>query len=282
MKRILVTGGHGYIGSALIENLRSAVQLDICDISDGIEGDFAHVEVGDYDVVINLAAYSSVKQCDDFPKLAWKTNVTSFESLLKRINGSQLLITASSATVYGVTEGSADENHVIGLPVKLYDTTKMINDFMTQTALASGKNIVSLRFGTVAGASPHMRYDSVVNGMCSDAIKKGIVSVINPDVRRSILFLPDLIHAIRLILNFDANQSGGIYNLSSLNTSIREIAENVANTVGHVEIKVLDGASSNYDGHMNANKFINKFGDFRISSFTEIIHDIINLKHGGR
>jgi nucleoside-diphosphate-sugar epimerase len=275
VKSILITGGEGYVGSALRLSLENYFSVDFCDIKLASNQDFDTVSINNYDAIIHLAAHSSVQLCDDFPKEAWKNNVTSFSRLLERLNKDQLLITASSASVYGITKGAADEKRNLDLPVKLYDTTKMVNDLMSATALASGKKIVSLRFGTIAGKSPNIRRDSVVNAMCYSALTSNQINVVNPEVRRSILFLPDLVDAILSILNDKLSDPGGVYNLSSINTDIQTIGTTVAKSLNHVEIKTSVGPSSNYDFHLNCNKFVNRFGEFRTSIFQSVIQDII-------
>ena len=278
--KILITGGAGYVGSAIHEALKADFHVDICDLLFGSEIDFSVYPIQAYDVIIHLAAHSSVQMCEAAPNEAWKNNVVSFGKLLYRLRPDQLLITASSAAVYGVTVGSADESHEIAIPIKLYDTTKMINDLMVETEIARGKRIISLRFGTIAGPSPLIRKDTVVNAMCQDALKYHRVKAVNPEIRRAVLFLPDLINAVKLILRSLESNASGIYNLASLNTDIGSLGHKIAETVGGVEIEMLNGPSSNYDFHIDSSKFCKEFGEFKTTSLESVVRDLVNRFEG--
>ena len=278
--RILITGGAGYVGSAVHASLSTEFHADICDLSLGSDSDFSIFQIQNYNVIIHLAAHSSVQMCDAAPDEAWKNNVTSFKNLLQRLNHNQLLITASSAAVYGVTEGMADESHELALPIKLYDTTKMMNDLMVEAEIARGKNIIALRFGTIAGISPLIRKDTVVNAMCDSAFRNRRIKAINPEIRRSVLFLPDLVNAIRLILQHSGREYSGIYNLASLNTSIGTLGREIATIIGNVEVESLEGPSSNYDFHIDSAKFVSKFGQFQVTNLHSIVLDFVKRLEG--
>ena len=278
--KILITGGAGYVGSAVSESLKADFQIDICDLVFGPEHDFSVFQIQKYDVILHLAAHSSVQMCDTAPSEAWQNNVVSFRKLLQRLHPDQLLITASSAAVYGVTTGSADESHEIAIPIKLYDTTKMINDLMVETEIAKGKKIISLRFGTIAGPSPLIRKDTVVNAMCQSALKYRSIKAINPEIRRAVLFLPDLINAVRLILESLGSGASGIYNLASLNTDIGTLGHKIAEIIENVEVEMLKGPSSNYDFNINSSKFCNQFGEFKVTSLDTIVLDLVNRFEG--
>ncbi|KKK33918.1 protein CapI [Salinicoccus sediminis] len=184
MKKILVTGSAGFIGSHLskrlidtgytvigIDNLNDYYdvglkrdrleqmlqnrvenhEVDMAD-TDGVMGIFRDARP---DIVINLAAQAGVRYSLDNPHAYIKSNINGFTNILEgcRHYGVEQLIYASSSSVYGantVKPFSTTDN--IDHPLSLYAATKKANELMAHTySHLYGLPTTGLRFFTVYG-----------------------------------------------------------------------------------------------------------------------------------
>ncbi len=280
--KIAITGGAGYIGSFLSQDqlFKTTNTIEIIDIAAaslsgrGGGGDYRNFSrFGEFDVIIHLAGHSSVGKSVADPEGAWENNVIGFRKLVKLLRKNQLLINASSGSVYGNNSGVSSEQNGLTPPSNTYDLSKMCGDLISTEGIQNGAQIVSLRFGTVAGFSSNMRWDLIVNKMFLDATRQGKVNSVNPKVRRGVLFLPDLMKAINSII---LRPIPGIYNLSSMNTSVGELGEIISNKFA-ADLNVRDEQSmSSYDFHLNTELFEKTFGDFRVTNLDEILWGLEN------
>lgn len=290
MKKILVIGSNGYVGSALMEVLvksgkYSAVGLDTCWFDS--PNSYTHV-VSDYktlskefleiyDIVILLAGHSSVKMCEGDLINSHKNNVDNFIELVNKLNKKTKFIYASSSSVYGRCPDIADENYMDFVPYNNYDITKHIIDLYVQRF---DIEYYGLRFGTVNGHSPIVRNDVMINAMYSSAINDGEIKLYIKDIMRPILGIKDLISAIEKIIETNKDLRG-LYNLASFNKTAEDIAYSVSKEV-NVPVKEYksnpnDTISNSklqtvcYDFKIDTSKFEREF-DFK---FTETIESIV-------
>ena len=114
MKKILLIGSAGYIGTQLYSELQDydVTCVDTCwfdePLHDCIKKDFNELStefIQSFDVVILLAGHSSVKMCEGEFTNAFSNNVTNFINLLGKLTKSQKFIYASSSSVYGSVGG---------------------------------------------------------------------------------------------------------------------------------------------------------------------------------
>lgn len=277
MKNVLILGGDGYIGSRLTDVLKqenfNVTVVDICWYDKPsefvIEKDYSDLSVdflNEHDVIIVLAGHSSVHSCNGDIKSSWLNNVTNFEQLLNKIDN-QLVIYASSASIYGNSDSgkSHKESYVNFLPVNNYDITKYTLDLVAQKAIDSGKNVIGLRFGTVNGWSPKTRIDLMLNSMFYSAISLHEITVTNKNISRAILGLEDLCRA--MITCIDSPISG-IYNLSSFNSTVEEMAK-IASDKLKVSITDKGYVGGAYDFNLDNSKFSQIFNfEFKETSET--------------
>jgi nucleoside-diphosphate-sugar epimerase len=267
--KVLIIGGEGYIGRAVYKRVSKSFETNIFDLSKYRETNFPG-----FDIIINLAAHSSVALCQMYPDSAKYNNLERVKEILENLTSKQYLIHASSASVYGIGMIKSKETDELPLPSNLYDETKMAADEIILSALESGKKITSLRFGTVSGISPSTRVDLVLNAMVLSALESSQISVINPEIRRNLLFIDDLIEAIfRLMLE----NVPGIFNLGSLNLTIGSLANSISKLFP-AKIRIeQNGDPSPFDFHLDTSKMENAIGDYRVTTLSETI---INLWEG--
>jgi nucleoside-diphosphate-sugar epimerase len=115
-------------------------------------------------------------------------------------NPSQRLIYASSASLYS---GNESPDHVITEEVigfqyqNAYDLSKYAFDKLISTL---NIDFIGLRFGTVCGTSPRQRHELLLNSMVRSAVRTGTVQVSNPQARRSVLAMNDLVATIQALI----------------------------------------------------------------------------------
>lgn len=237
MKKVLLIGGRGYIGSRYFNDFKDEQDIEVVDIGwfskDGVRGtDFNDLEeshISKFDSIILLAGHSSVKMCDEDRKSSFNNNVRNFVNILEKVREDQRLIYASSSSVYGDTKSSSvDEQYNTYEPNNYYDLTKQISDIYAQK---SNLDIYGLRFGTVNGWSPVLRADIMINAMVRSALQDGHVKLYVKDIYRPILGISDLCSAIKILVE-SKERNPGIYNLASFNSTSEEIANQVAEEMG--------------------------------------------------
>lgn len=302
MKKILLIGNRGYIGSFLFKYLKTNYDVSGIDIG-WYESDTNEEENIDYnsldknfiqnfDSIILLAGHSSVKMCEKDMKSSFNNNVRNFQNLIDKMSSTQKLIYASSSSVYGMVGSSkVSEDYSCFIPHNDYDVTKHIIDILAQR---SGIEYYGLRFGTVNGYSSNVRNDVMINAMVYSAINNKEIKLYIKDVTRPILGISDLSRAVETILNSETDMRG-VYNLASFS----DTAENIANKVSSItKIPVVHYVSDPnniknskletkcYDFDIDCTKFKNNFNfifkDTVESLVTGILQNYSNIKFSDR
>jgi len=266
MKKILLIGGCGYIGSALYLHLKK-MNYDVHTVDLEYFGNFNDNQnlsnfktdydllskkyLNSFDVVVLTAGNSSVKLCSDLYD-SFNNNVVKFVNLMKKLN-KQKFIYASSSSVYD-NSGHDEASETSSLnPLDEYTLTKTTIDYF---AALSDIEFYGLRFGTVNGWSPNTRLDLMINSMTFSALKTNQVNVFNGQVYRPVLCINDLCRGIEAIINSNEDKKG-VYNLASFNENVANIGKKVANLT---DSEFVDkGKTFTYDFKISSNKFIETF-----------------------
>jgi nucleoside-diphosphate-sugar epimerase len=244
--RILIAGGAGYVGSALIPKLlERGYDIDVVDLfwfgnqlppEVGIVNrdifDLQINDLKDYDQVLFLAGLSNDPMAEYSPSKNFIFNAAApaYLCYIARQAKVRRYIYASSCSVYGYTENELfDEDRPVSSHYP-YGISKLQGERAVMQLQGDGFSVIALRKGTVCGFSPRMRFDLIINTMFKTAMKDRVITVNNPAIWRPILSIEDACMAyVRAI---EANESiSGIFNVASGNHTVGEIADLVESTL---------------------------------------------------
>lgn len=293
MKNILVTGGAGYIGSGVlrdllfsgyrvtcIDNLMFGGEslLDIlhnknfkfinCDINNHDDLDIIFSN-NKFDAVIHLAAIVGDPACKLYSELAIKTNWESSKKLLEKSknNGVSKFIFASTCSNYGKMDDPkafVDENSKLA-PVSLYAELKVKfeNYILNEIEKVSEFSVTSLRFSTVYGISPRMRFDLTVNEFTKDlALGKELV-VFGEQFWRPYCHVKDFSNAFITILNSKKEKVAyNVYNVgnTSENYTKKMLVNEIKKILPDAKIKYIAKNDDPRDYRVNCDKIKKELG----------------------
>jgi nucleoside-diphosphate-sugar epimerase len=258
--RILVTGGAGYVGSALVPRLvERGHQVTVLDryfygdvfaawaerSKEGnqrlreIRGDIRDPEalarsLRDVDTVIHLACISNDPSYDLDPALGRSINFDAFRPLVRACKqaGVQRFIYASSSSVYGVKDEAEVTEELSLEPLTDYSKYKALCEEVLAEERTPGFTTVVVRPSTVCGYAPRLRLDLVVNILTNQAVHRGKITVFGGVHMRPNVHIQDMVAAYLCLLEQPAQAiDGQIFNVGAENHTVTQLAEIVRATI---------------------------------------------------
>ena len=264
MKKILITGGAGYIGSMLsTELVLQGYQVTVIDKLKYEKSSLDHLyyyknfsfinsdvrnekilreNIKKHEFIIPLAALVGAPLCEKFKKDAITTNLEAIKLILKNLNKKKKIIYLTTNSGYGIGEKNKFCNESSPLkPISLYGQTKCD----AENEVRKFKNSISFRLATVFGSSFRMRSDLLVNNFVQRAVNENYIDIFEPKFRRNFIHVRDVVRGIVFSIKHFDRLKANVYNLglSSANITKIDLAKKIKKQLKKLKIRVIKNKS---------------------------------------
>ena len=270
-KKIVVTGGAGFIGSNLIDVLLAKQNKVVCldNFATGkrenlepfknnkdfilVEGDIRNLEdcqkaVNGAEYVLHEAALGSVPRSINDPIITNDVNIGGFLNMLvaSRDAGVKRFVYAASSSTYGDSKSLPKVEEVIGKPLSPYAITKYVNELYADTFFRTyGFETIGLRYFNVFGRKqdPNGAYAAVIPKFVSQFMKYES-PVINGDgeYSRDFTYIDNVIQMNLLALTTENKEAvNQVYNTAfGERATLNDLVESLKNNLGTFDAKIKD------------------------------------------
>ncbi len=291
---ILVTGGAGYVGSTLVPLLladghRVRVLDTLLHGGESLLGiwfqprfEFVHGDVCDraqlqaavagIEAVVHLAAVVGDPACARQPGLARTVNLEASLALIEESQraGASRFVFASTCSNYGKMNDAnqyLDEESELR-PVSLYAETKVAVEKVLLQCAGNGRWCATpLRFATIFGVSPRMRFDLTVNEFTMEMLTKKYLKVFGEQFWRPYIHVQDAARAIHLVLNSPATKvAGAVFNVGATDQNFqkKQLVEMIRPYAPDAVIKFVYKAEDPRDYRVSFTRITDRLG-FKIT-----------------
>jgi len=299
MKKILITGGAGYIGSKLATELLKynykVTVIDILKISSRslnhlfnnenfnfIKGDVRNKKlmkslIQKNEFIVPLAALVGAPLCEKNKREAISVNLESIKYLMKTITKRNKIIYLTTNSGYGVGEKNkyCDEKSPLK-PISLYGRTKV----QAERIIMQSHNSIGFRLATVFGYSYRMRTDLLVNNFVFRAIRDQKLLIYEPHFRRNYIHINDVVQGILYSIKNFNRLKANVYNLglSSANLTKYNLAKKIKRKISSLKIKIIKNRKDpDQRDYYVSNKKIEKKGFKAKISIEDGISELIKV-----
>jgi nucleoside-diphosphate-sugar epimerase len=246
MKKVLITGGAGYLGSVLTEVLlNNGYNVTIIDnllykqtsvapftynknfnfiLGDVTDNTLLKKLVEENDVIIPLAAIVGMPACKSQPELTIKINYEQVKNITKWATKNQMILIPNTNSQYGSSTEIITEDSPFK-PLSLYAETKCDAE---KSVLDSG-NGIALRLATVFGMSYRMRTDLLVNDFVYKSMTDGYLVLFESHFIRNYIHIRDIANTFLFMIHNYEKCNNNAYNvgLTTANCTKLELAQKI-------------------------------------------------------
>jgi nucleoside-diphosphate-sugar epimerase len=306
VKKVLVTGGAGYVGAVLVPKLLAKGHpvkvIDLymfgADVLKSVE-DNPHLtqvngdirdrgllarEIPGHDTVIHLACISNDPSYELNPALSKSINYDAFLALvdLAKQAGVRHFIYASSSSVYGIKDEPEVTEDLPLTPLTDYSKYKAKCEEYLQEAATDDFIVTTIRPATVCGYSPRQRLDLTVNILTNHAVNRGKITVFGGEQKRPNLHIEDMTDLYLFLLDQPPEKiHRKIYNVGYQNYPVREIAEMVRATLGDAIVIETTPTDDIRSYHVSSKKIKEELGFEAKHTLEDAIRDLKRAFDGG-
>lgn len=314
-KKILIIGGGGYVGSALVPKLLDEghyvrvldtfwfgknvfddylrINPNQSELFCPMEGDIRDFDLkaamGSMDVVIHLACISNDPSFELNPTLGKSINYDAFLKVIEAAQavGVERFIFASTSSVYGIKKEENVTEDLALEPLTDYSKYKAFCEMELRMIPIDILPWVIIRPATVCGWAPRLRLDLTVNILTMAALTKGKITVFGGSQKRPNIHIGDMADLyFRLVGERHEKISGQTFNAGGNNFSVMAIAilvknivENCKKTKVEIEIKPTSDLRSY---HISSEKIKRELGWISQRNVSDAIYSLVRAFDAGK
>ena len=265
--KVLITGGAGYLGTALIQLLSASQEVEQIVVYDNLSRGNYNLFIGQdklsekvafkkadildtrnlrksllgIDTVVHLAAKVTTPFADQSSHFFEQTNHWGTAELIYAMEESDVsrIIYLSSASVYGASSEEVDE-HSATNPKTFYGISKLRGERHVNRLINAGRDASIIRCGNVFGYSKSMRFDSVINRFLFEANFLGKIAIHGSGKQhRSFVHIDRVSHVLSDIIHSEDGFTG-TYNLVDVTYTIQDIVRALSTLYPKLETIFMD------------------------------------------
>ena len=308
--KVLITGNMGYVGPAVVNQLRSSfVECGLIGFDTGYYGScitstdilpecrvdiqyfgdmrrFPKEVLTDVDALVHLAAISNDPIGNRFEEVTLDINHRASIDLARKAkdSGVKSFVFASSCSMYGSADDSARTERSPLNPLTAYARSKVLTERDLEPLASDSFKITSLRFSTACGWSDRLRLDLVLNDFVAGAVSSGRITILSDGTPwRPLIDVKDMARAIDWAIRRESATGGKFLavNVGSedRNYQVKDLAQAVAGVIPNTVVSI------NKDGQPDKRSYKVNFDLFRelapgYQPKTDLTESIAGLRKG--